>query len=89
MQMNDDFSFEAFTIKPSLRKHMCSNCLRTFETIRYDSDSVVKIKGLRQGVFDIRTTMVCCPYCDFILMSEVKSKKAGEDAVEYARRLMG
>lgn len=89
MQTNDDFSFEEFKIKPRLRKYMCSNCLRVFETIRYDSDSVVKMKGQRQSVFDIRTTMVCCPYCDFILMSEVKSKKDGEDAVEYARRLMG
>ena len=89
MQTNDDFSFEEFKIKPSLRKRMCSNCLRTFETIRYDSDSVVKMKGQRQSVFDIRTTMVCCPYCDFILISEAKAKKAGEDAIEYASRLMG
>lgn len=87
MQTNDDFSFEEFKIKPRLRKYMCSNCSRTFETIRYDSDSVVKMKG--KSVFDIRTTMVCCPYCDFILMPEIKSKKTKEDAVEYARRLMG
>lgn len=29
-----------------------------------------------------------CLYCDFILMSEMKTKKNKEDLIKYARRLM-
>ena len=65
------------------KKIYCHNCDKLF-TLYYVS------KDRRfDFVLGELLYIVSCPYCDFILMSEVKSKKAGEDAVEYARRLMG
>lgn len=66
MQTCDDFSFDEFKRKPIFgKKHVCKKCLKTFNYFQNDPDALVKVSSKR--VFDIKTKIISCPYCDNVL----------------------